>query len=240
MAKWHLKDAACSVQIEFKKDGEFVIPDQNSVLLTIRKGDGSKLTGYDSVPLLGATSTDFLLPITAEMNAVGGDGLDTRFIEVAFTSGGTPLYFRTSYHLGAFLPLVASPADVRTILGLRGLEVRDEEVDLNFAYYALIRSYSGLTTALTAADDRKLYANQAVTLKAAIGLLPALRLRAVKEDTLNNASLIRANVNWDALREDLEGELASALANITDTSAATYAAPDLLQLSNPTDPVTNA
>lgn len=238
MNRWYLAGQACSFFVEFKKDGEFVQPDSASIKLTIRDNSGTPISGYNAASQADTALTSLLLTIPSNVNNISS-GRETRYVQLDFTSAGVPCNFRSSYKLSAFLPISASPEDVRNILGAREKEVKNEEVELYEAYYQLLRTNSTLTASLIATGDAAMYANRAVALKAALILLPSMPVRALKEETLNNSSAIRATIDWGALRAAIESELSTVLANMAATEDPVLAFVSIFALTFPVDPVTN-
>lgn len=239
MTPWYVSGEGATLLIEFKRDDQFVIPDPGTIKLTIRSNSGLVLPGYNRAVQPDVPSSAWLLNIPADVN-ITNEERENRFIIVEYLSGGYPCLTRINYRLTHFLPIQTSPQEVRSLLGLRDLEVKDYEIDLYTAYFELLRNNPLFEDYLIAGDDTAMYANRAIALVAALKLLPSLPLRAVKEDTLNNASLIRANVDWDALKASLEQQLVEALDGLEVLGAPLLGAPPLLLLTFPLDPVTNA
>ena len=240
MSQWKLANVATKIYVEFKKDGEFVIPDAGSILLTIRGNSGAAIGGYNGVQLADVTGTTLLYTVQASVNLIPENTTESRYVSVSYTSDGVPLTFNFNYRLSGFLPITVQPQDVRNILGVRDLEVRDEDVDLHEAYFDLLRTNSTLSEALTSVTGRANYANRAIALKSALTLLPSMPVRALKEDALNNATQIRATIDWEALKVQLEDELSKALENLAVDVEPETSLPVLFALVTPTDPVTNA
>lgn len=238
MSPWCLPGRSNSVLVEFQRDGQYVMPDPGSIRLTIFDNSGVAVTGYDGVPQPDVTATTVLLNIPASVNFINEER-ENRFLRVEFTNDGYPCVFKTTYRLTNFLPIEASAADVRSALGLRDSELDDEEVDLYSAYFELSRKIPTLGARLISGDDSAMYANRALVLMEALRIFPSLPLRAVKEDSLNNASLIRATIDWENLRASLEAQLQEALSSIDTMLPVTYLMTPLLVLTTPIDPVTN-
>lgn len=239
MSDWCVSGQGNTVLVEFKKDGEFVIPDPGSIKLTIRSNSGLVVGGYDKQAQVGVLSSTWLLAVPGAVN-ITNEEREARYIIVDFTSGNYPCSFRVSYRLTAFLPIQVLPQDVRTLLGLREEELKDFEVEIYDAYFALLRSNPALGANLVTGNDATMYANKAIALKAALLVMPSVPLRAAKQDSLNNATLLRATIDYGKLQAELEGQLSDALANMGSVTAISYAATPLLLLTTPVDPITNA
>lgn len=239
MNNWNLSGQALTLYLEFKKDGEFVQPDPGSLYLTIRNHQGVPISGYNKSPQANVSGTTLMLSIPEAVNEVAA-GRETRFVRMDFTYGGLPLAIEHRYKLTSFVPITAMPDDVRNLLGVRQKELKDEEVDLHEAYFQLTSIASGLLEALQASDDRSMYANRAIALRAALNLIPSMPVRTLKEDSLNNASAVRASIDWELLAAQLSGQLADSLDLIVEDAVIESTFTPLLMLTNPTDPVTNA
>lgn len=239
MNRWCLAGKACSFYVEFKKDGEFVQPDPSSIKLTIRNNSGTPVSGYNEELQPDTLMTSLLFTIPEGVNAITGT-VENRFIRLDYTSNGVPCVFIDSYRLCNFVPFTATPNDVRNILGARGLEIKDEEADLYEAYFQLLRTNSTISAALIAGTDVSMYANRAIALKAALTLVPSMPSRALKEDTMHNASAIRATVDWVKMEQAIKDELGNALLNMESATNPGIQFSNIFIVSNPTDPVTNA
>lgn len=239
MNRWYVAGYANSFYVEFKKDGQFVQPDPASIKLTIRDNSGLPISGYDHAAQPDTLNTTLLLTIPQAVNVVN-EGRENRYVRLEFTSAGVPCAFVAAYKLTPFIPIAVVPEDVRNILGARDTELKDQEIDLYEAYFRLARDNPLLEDALTDTGDKNMYANRAIALAAALILIPSMPVRAIKEDTLNNASAIRATVDWDKVQAGIESELAQALANVAADIAVSFAYSPIFRLSTPIDPITNA
>lgn len=239
MNNWNLSGQALSLYLEFKKDGEFVQPDPGSLYLTIRNHQGAPISGFNKAIQPNVNGTTLLLNIPDTVNVVSS-GRETRFVRMDFTYGGLPLFIETRYKLTSFIPITAMPSDVRNLLGVREKELKDEEVDLYEAYFKLTSVAPALLTALQASDDRSMYANRAIALKAAIDLIPSMPVRTLKEESLNNASAIRASIDWELLAAQLSGQLSDSLDLIVENAVVDVSFSPIFMVTSPTDPVTNA
>lgn len=239
MNNWNLSGKSLSLYLEFKKDGEFVQPDPGSLYLTIRNHQGVPISGYNNAIQSNVNGTTLLLNIPESVNQVAS-GRENRYVRMDFTAGGLPLFVEVRYKLTSFVPINVTPEDVRNILGVRQKELKDSEVDLYDAYFQLVGNAPILAEALLATDDRSMYANKAIALKAAIELIPSMPVRTLKEDSLNNASAVRASIDWELLASQLTGQLNDALDLIVEDAVVTIGVTPLLMLTTPLDPVTNA
>ena len=239
MNTWNLSGESNSVYIEFKKDGELYPPDTGSIKLTLRDTSGQIIAGYDKVLLDDTVLTTMLLTFPGSVNVIN-EGRESRHVRVDYLVGGVPCAYMGSYKLSPFIPLTVTAADVRSILGIREKELLDVEVDLYESYFNLLPANPLLESALLAVDNTAMKANRAVALNAALTLLPSMPARASKEDALNNASLVRASIDWAEVRDAILAELSDCLGALDPNGpVSSFQFTPLLVLTFPTDPVTN-
>lgn len=239
---WHLSAKASSLYVEFLQDGEYVVPDAGSIFLTIRGNDGLVISGYDALAMADVTVSTMTYTVPQAVNNIGAVDVETRYVRVDFKVGDKPLVTEQVYRVGPFLPLAATPAEVRGLFGAREQELPDSDIDLRGAYYLLLDEYpDAMTGALTVSATTWL-ANRAVVLMAGIQVAPSMPSRALKEEGLNNATQIRANIDWVALQHQIVGELGATLGKLEEAAGSTTSAAlmPILGLSIPVDPVTNA
>lgn len=237
MNRWHVAGQSLGLYVEFKKDGQFMPPDAGSIKLTIRDSVGVPLSGFNQAAQADTSNTSVLytVPYTANMATEP----EARYVQVDYTIGGVPCIWKDVYKLSPFLPIAVVPSDVRNILGVRDKELTDEQVDIYEAYFELLRVVPDLEAALVAADDRCRLANRAIALKAALIVLPSMPVRAMKEDALNNASQVRATIDWELLRAGIESELSGILVGVP-VSPEGFVLHPLFMVVTPTDRITNA
>lgn len=240
--KRHLAGKASPLYVEFQQEGEFVIPDVGSVFLTIRNTTGLVLAGYDALAIPGVILSTFTYAVPQAVNVIGVVDFETRYVRFDFRCAGKPLVMEQVYQLSNFVPLTATPAEVRSLFGARDRELPDSDIDLLGGYFALRAKYpTEMVTALTGVTTAQ-DANRAVVLTTGLQLFPSIPSRILKEEGLNNATQIRASIDWETLHRQLLAELGVVLGRLqAEASVSVVALPTpLLVLTNPIDPVTNA
>jgi len=235
---WQLSNKACTLYLEFRKDGEFVIPDAGSIKFTLRGNSGALLVNAAAVPDPNSSVTTVVVAQANNTTTVGT--IESRYVLVEFMVAGQPLTITFAYRLSDFLPITAQPQDVRNALGVRFGELQDRDVDLYEAYYNLVRSYPLLATALVTSDTRAMNANRAIVLYCALDLIPSMPTRTAKQDSLNNATLLRQTIDWESIQAKLQGELSEALAGLNLAVSTTVSVPTYFTVITPTDVITNA
>lgn len=231
--KWHFSGQDVSVNINFLVNDEFVLP--TSATYTVRKADGTVL---DSGAITVTSSSEALV-VTAANNALGvGNTFEYRFVSVVFIYNNETYDMTLSYGLMDFVPLTATPKDVRRELGLDDSELPNDEIDINQAYLTLAAIHStSFTDAFTANDITMLSANRAVAIQAAIDVAESLPLRAFAMMRSEAAQVERfAGIDFSALVNQLKVKLANELEVTKNTS---LTEPLLFELSTPTDVITN-
>lgn len=239
---WHLDNKASSLYVEFLSDGEFVVPDSGSLFLTLRGNAGAVIGGYDNLALPDVTVSTMSYTVPQAVNVIGAVDFETRYSRVDFKVGGKPFVSEQTYKLGPFVPISAEEAEVRAIFGVRDLELPDADIDLRGAYYLLKEAYpEAMATALTTTAT-SWWANRAIVLTAAQQVAPSMPVRALKEEGLNNATQIRASIDWERLMAAISSELAATIGKLQEAASVSSSGglTPLLVLSLPTDPVTNA
>lgn len=234
---WFTANQNVTLTVDFLVDGDFVMPD--TATITLRDNAGAVIAGWDHIDLTpsGYTSTTVIIPAADNQIAVE-KMYESRFAVIDFTVQGTAHQRMISFKLMDFVPMTATPADVRREFGLDESELPDADVDLPSAYFQLTNRFPLVfPAALTLGTHLTLSANLAIVLQAALNLVPSLMFRAGKSFKSEESQFQRNNADFEALRRDLSNRLATELATLTETSSVAVSS---LVLSNPTDPVTGA
>lgn len=244
---WHLMGTAYPLYVEFLQEGEFVIPDPGSIFLTIRDNAGEIVAGYNGLALADTLVSTLTYSIPQEVNTpklIGTPGnFETRYVRVDFSSAGRPLSSEQIYRIAGFVPLTATPAEVRALFGARDKELPDSDIDLMGAYFMQAVGYPTVISPATLSDSLTAWdANRFIVLTAGVQVAPSMPSRVLKEETMDTATQIRATIDWQALQQQILDELGVVLDRLKATVAggATVVPTGLFVLSNRTDPVTNA
>lgn len=240
---WRTASTSVAVAVSFLADGEFVIPEAGSVTLTLRGNDGTVLAGFNEVPVVDPESTTMLLTLPPEVNGIGSNPLETRYVRISYRVGNTPLAFEYVYRLTPFLPVAATAFGVRSVIGVDFKTLPDSDVDLYEAYFKLKKDVGALfVTALTTAGQAAIYANNMITLQAAILLLPSLQNRVMKSETSHNEIYLRNTLDLEALSASLESRLLEETAAMQDASdnPVTSAITPIFFVTSPVDVITGA
>lgn len=219
-------------------DGEYVVPDLNSVFYTLRGNDGSVILGNQAV-VTDANTTEVHIAIAGAHNTKGLT-VENRFLILLFKVNNKQYRISKSYRVVDFIAMTASESDVRDLLGLHGGELPDSSIDLIGAYFSLKADLGGtvLDDALEAGDETAFAANNAIAIKAALEILPSARVRASQRERFDSSETWRfAEIDWDKIERELRDALALEISTITGEE---FEPPVLFTLSTRTDPFTGA
>jgi hypothetical protein len=241
---WNLPGKDCSIYVEFKKDGEFVIPDPGSLKLTLRDDAGVVITGYDSLALANCLVSSLMITVLAALNTVGtGLPFETRYARIDYTASTEPLHVDVVYRVAPFLPMASEPAEVRALFGARDLELPDSDIDLYSAYFLLLQDYPDAMTGALSSAATSWSANRAIVLTAGLQVIASMPGRLLKEDALNTAKQIRGNIDWEALEARLGAELGVVLAKLqaaASVAGGTFPTLIFMRAAPALDVITNA
>jgi len=232
---WYQAGADITIQVDYEVDGEFVIP--NSASVTLYYGDGTADTTIVNQPL-DVTSTSAPVTIPSSKNQIpAGKVLETRYLVVSFVYNGNSYQRRYHYKLIPFVPLLATPDQVRAELGVDDVELPDDHIDLYRAYLDIkARGDIDVDPLLSSGSREALVVNEIIVLQAAINLMPSLRLRVSEAMTSEDSRFQRfRNADFDALEQAFRSRLNDLVASLSTQPGV---APTLLMVSSPKDPVT--
>lgn len=238
---WTIDGEDTTVTFDFTLDGQFVLPDEGSVKVTVRSSDGAPFPGWNQEVQDGVFNTTLNLKIPATLNAIPeGLSFETRYVRVQYTVDGLPRSETKHYRITPFIPLQTSEDKVRARLGASEKEVPDSDIDLHAAYYKLIDSGQvNLSVAMKSNTGAAIAANNAVEIKAALEHLPALASKLAQSESQDNATRVRMKLDIPALRKDLLSTLAEELNSMsTLMGGLAEVTPTLMMLVTPTDVIT--
>lgn len=230
---WFYAGEPVSLTVDFIVDGEFVVP--SSASYTLRDHTGSAVGGSSNLPTTGTTTT---LQVDAATNEIGGASLfENRFVVVKFVHDGKTHTQVYPYKLTNFVPMTASPADVRRLTGLTENELPDRDIDLTSAYFFLFDTHSiDFSSQLVATDFRARLANEAIALQAAIDVVASFPLRVPVSARNEDSQFARiSSLDFHALELELRRKLQQAMTAVLSVEETTVA---VFSVSSPTDPYT--
>lgn len=232
---WFFAGENVTLNFDFKVDGQFVVP--ASASYTLRNHLGAAVGS--AVNLTGLTTT-VSIQIEADDNTLTTGALyENRYVLVTFTYNGRSYTLVQPYKITAFVPITATPADVRRLTGLTENELPDAEIDVLSAYFQLFDSFStDFSSALTATNYKNRQANEAIALQAAIDVASSFPLRAPVSARSEDSQFARiAGLDFAAMELELRRKLQQALTAVISVEETTV---EVFSVATPTDPVTGA
>jgi hypothetical protein len=240
---WATAGEEVTLNLNFKLDGQFVIPDAGSLKVTIRDNSGAVLPDWNKASVESEGKTQQLLTLPSALTFVpSSSDMEARYLSIEWTVLGTHCTMSEVVKLVPFIPIQANPNMVRNLLGATDEEIPDSDIDIYEAYFKLLSKYPEyLPLGLRSARASACYpANRAVALTAALIQVPALGAKLSQSETHETYSLVRMKVNMEELKKELTTLLASAVSDMLEalTGSTSEVNPTLLSLSTPTDVIT--
>lgn len=228
--------APYTLSFAFIKDGEYVVPDEGSVVYYLYGNDGTQL--HTAAVPTDNTTDHIQIPIDASYNTItGGRTFEQRTVRVKYALNGNILFLEDWYYVTQPLNYRITWRDVVTTLGIKEGEILEQEVDLVQAFFKIadLVTPSVLAAALSSGTIKQINANEAIKITAALDLATVIELKAFSKFG-NELSYTRfATIDFEMLRDNLEGKLTEAISIITDTVFTSY---DLLLVTSPKNPMT--
>lgn len=236
---WHLTDTAITTRLEFMVGGVPVIPDPDSVKVTLRGADGAILSGPTTF-LVPGTYLDYTVSAGDNTPAVAGT-LETRFVHGFFTYQGFPHTVRFNYRLSPFIPMTGTEDTVRGLLGMTQDELEDSDIDLFQGYYTLLVKVPGLPNQLVSGDATALAANDAIATQTALLKAESLASRFSSSQEEADSKFARLS-KFDPYRlvQDLSGKLEALVSDLAGTTSYAAAPTLFVVAARTTDPITGA
>jgi len=232
---WFFAGENVTINFDFKVDGEFVVP--TSASYTLRNHLGVAVGG--AVSLTGLT-TSVSIQIPAASNEIAAGALyENRYLLVTFIYNGRNHTLVQPYKLTSFVPVTATPADVRRLTGLTENELPDAEIDILSGYFQLFDSFgTDFSSHLTATTFKNRQANEAIALQAAIDVASSFPLRVPVSARSEDSQFARiAGLDFGALELELRRKLQQSLTAVISVEETSV---EVFSVSSPTDPFTGA
>lgn len=193
------------------------LPVDGSVRYTIRDHNGEPFAGFNDVVIpTTATTSMALINVPVELTEIASE-FEKRLIDVYWVNQEGPGWKRIPIRLIPDLNLMVQPRDVRNLLGPNETELPDADIDLFTAYLLVKAEYEDIDIALISGGVEELYANQAIATKAALNVLPSLRLRVARQQSDGRVAFQRNKLeSLDELRAELENSYTQYVAILTD------------------------
>ncbi len=223
--------------VDFKINGNFVVPDDNTYSYKLRNQAGEILLSQEVdlnrvAPAYDSQTGDIIpldraeIVIPAEFNSrTEGTLFDTYIVEVSFRCEGKPCIITNSYRVIDFFYFNASAEDVRNYYGLNSGELPDEAIDLNESYFkCLYKLGSKFTDCLKSGGVGTIRANRLITLYGVVEVFPSVRLRVNQEENDGSSKFLRYlnKINWDSFLADVQAEIEDLEANLSGEEFVSY------------------
>lgn len=233
-----LADEEASFVIDFKDEGQLVVPDSGSVNWLLRSNDGTKTVTETSLST-DDTTTQVTITVPASEHSKTGD-TEKRTLVVNYKVNSHPKQIICHYRVVNWLNIALTVDMIRDWMGLNRAELPDEDFDLVDAYFEVKNDLgdnpSMLDDALIDTTSRRYDANMAILYRSVLMIAPSVQYRATFSESDEQLSWTRQNqTNVDRLVEQAKAEytrVLKSIQNISDTVG-----PTLFTLSNPGDPV---
>lgn len=162
---------------------------------------------YNRTETVSSTTTSLGFNIAPSVNQKTTSGAtEFRYARVSWEGVAGTFYAEFSYTLITRTPISISTDDVRGAYGMNIDELPDDDINLAAAVmlvrYALAPGV--FDAALVAGDQTTLWANNAVKYRAAIELLPSLRLRVAQMAASDSSKFQRFNANFEAIAQGIQ------------------------------------
>lgn len=223
--------------IDFKVNGNFVVPDDNTYNYKVRNQAGEVLLTKDvdiveTSPAYDNRTGEVIptdkaeLVIPAEYNILpDGSMFNTIIVEISFKYEGKPCLIRDSYRVVNFFYFNACAEDVRNYYGLNSGELPDEAIDLNECYFKCIQKLGSVfTDCLNSGGVGTIRANRLITLYGVVQVFSSVRLRVNQEESDGSSKFLRYlnKINWDAFLDNVQAEIEELEANLSGDKNVSY------------------
>lgn len=243
--QYRLAGEDASFTIDFKVDGEFVVPSASSLFLTVRDNSGIPYPGLYKTALADVSTTSMQINVDSVVQSIS-TSYSLRYITVHYAYGGKKYTVDIPYTVYAFVPVTVTTDDIRALFGAEYRELPDSDIDVLFSYFTLVKEY-GTTFEDAFADAVACHsANEALRYAVGLRQLPQMRSRLLSRERNDTSEFERQKIDFDKLKEEFETrfelEIGKTFDLMNSTEMASIAAGALYSsfiVSTPTDPVTN-
>jgi hypothetical protein len=229
--------ADITVKVAFTDDGEPFVPDSAGLAWYLRDQAGA---AGSPTTLTGVVDSFVDITVLAAANAIpGGKRFGKRFVCVTGTSNSQPFTIVVPYTLVPWINSIITADDVRSYLGVNPGELPDSAIDLVEAYFEVVDSVGDeptVTAALASGTAIEKAANDAILMKAVMGVIPRLQLSLSQAESDGSLSVERlAKLDLASLYMLATLTYADAITAIT---LRVKVNPARFVVTVPTDPVT--
>ncbi len=208
------------ITIDLTHDGQFVTADNSLYSYKLTDNQGNTIVEEKDITIPAELPQDKVaINIEAVNNVLNESSLfEDRYIIVKFLHNGGQVRIRKNYRLIKEPYFTASVKDVRDIYGINEGELPDEDLDITEVYLTMLSALGDdFSEALKSGSRANFRANRAIALQAALNIFTSLRLRVAESEKSGTNTFLRnlRNIDWAALRAELESELSGLVEDIT-------------------------
>lgn len=237
MAKYALGGAAYTFHVDFKVNGEPVVP--TAAKYTLRNNAETVVASLQDITITlgsGNSYADFVIPS-------GGNAMtltnNVRYIDITFTSGGIDYVISDYYILLDSIRFPLSSTEIRSILGVSETELPEQYIDILDAYRLVQDDAPDINTDTILTTGTSLLPTliEAVKYKAALVCIVGVQNFTFQMEQADNTLYKRfASVDFKSMQNDIALKYAQALRKLNGVETATDY--PLAVVSTPTDKIT--
>jgi hypothetical protein len=244
--EYRLAGEEATFTIDFKVDGEFAIPDDSSVFLTVRDSSGITYPSYNKQSLSGTTTSTIQVPVDAVVQYLE-DNRSPRFLTVYYKVASKQYQIDIPYVVHQFVKSTVTKAEVRDLFGAEYSELPDSAIDIISSHFSMLEEYGSTLSSAFTLPAAYTTANSALRYYTAYLLAPQMPARLLTRERNDTSEFQRSKVDFEKLEQSLysmfqlELQKTFTLMGSTelDSSTALLDYP-IFVVTTPTDPVTNA
>lgn len=229
------------VPFVFEQHGEIITPDTGSARYSLYNHAGAIVPAYSNVALnLGANVTEVAVAVPQDQNIISGD-FEKRSVILRYSYNGKWYEEKKDYVILPFRNYSVTAQSVRNYIGATHIELPDEDVDMEYAYYMTKKDLGivDIDSFLTGTDYEKfLKANQAIVLRSVIHIANSLPMKLPEKETKDTVSYQRfKNFDFDAMKDRAQKEYRTHINDLLAAERIPYA---IALAATGTDPITGA
>ena len=221
MAKFEylINNESALISVDLVQGGQYVTPDDSLFSFKIINSSNEIIYSQEAVSVGEDTKDRAIINIPSEYNTLSEGALfEDRFVIVSFIYKAGQVRLKKAYRLINEPNFTTTVNDVRNIYGINEGELPDEDLDMTEIYLTMLAANGeSFAEALKSNTRANFRANRAIALQAALNIFTSLRLRVAESEKSGTNTFLRnlRNIDWEALRAELENELTGLIEDIT-------------------------
>ena len=221
MAKFEylINNESALISVDLVQGGQYVTPDDSLFSFKIINSSNEIIYSQEAISVGEDTKDRAIINIPSEYNTLSeGVLFEDRFVIVSFMYKAGQVRLKKAYRLINEPNFTTTVNDVRNIYGINEGELPDEDLDMTEIYLTMLAANGeSFAEALKSNTRANFRANRAIALQAALNIFTSLRLRVAESEKSGTNTFLRnlRNIDWEALRAELENELTGLIEDIT-------------------------